>query len=104
MKHFLAGLAVAACCTANPSLSMAQECMLGEVSWFAGTFAPRNWAQANGQMLSVSSHQALFSILGTRYGGDGRTTFSLPNVPPIEASRTTVMPIICIVGIYPSRN
>lgn len=57
-----------------------QECMLGEVKWFAGNFAPRNWALANGQLLAISQNEALFSIFGTTYGGDGRTTFRLPSL------------------------
>lgn len=53
---------------------------IGEVQWFAGNFAPRGWAFCDGQLLPISSNQALFSILGTTYGGDGRTTFALPDV------------------------
>lgn len=56
-----------------------QECMIGEVKMFAGNFAPRNWAFANGQLLPISQNTALFSILGTIYGGDGRTTLALPD-------------------------
>lgn len=47
---------------------------------FAGNFAPRNWAFCNGQLLSIAQNTALFSILGTTYGGDGRTTFGLPDL------------------------
>lgn len=43
-------------------------------------FAPRGWAFCNGQLLSIASYSALFSLLGTQYGGDGRTTFALPNL------------------------
>ena len=46
---------------------------------FAGTFAPRGWAFCDGQLLAVSQNDALFSLLGTIYGGDGRTTFGLPD-------------------------
>ncbi|MBO6606873.1 phage tail protein [Psychroserpens sp.] len=53
---------------------------IGEVKLFAGNFAPRGWAFCNGQMLPISNHNALFSILGTTYGGDGRTTFALPDL------------------------
>ncbi len=53
---------------------------IGQVILFAGTFAPRNWAFCNGQLLAIASNQALFSILGTTYGGDGRTTFALPDL------------------------
>jgi len=47
---------------------------------FAGNFAPRGWAFCDGQLLAVSSNDALFSLLGTIYGGDGRTTFGLPDL------------------------
>lgn len=53
--------------------------MLGGMCVFAGNFAPRGWALANGQLMPISENQALFSILGTTYGGDGRTTFALPD-------------------------
>ncbi len=57
-----------------------QEGFLGEVRLFAGNFAPRGWAFCDGQLLAISSNSALFSILGTTYGGDGRTTFGLPDL------------------------
>ena len=47
---------------------------------FAGNFAPRGWAMAQGQHLSISQNTALFSILGTTYGGNGQTTFALPDL------------------------
>ena len=56
------------------------EDMLGIVKLFAGNFAPRGWAFCDGQLLPISQYNALFSILGTIYGGDGRTTFALPDL------------------------
>lgn len=56
------------------------EPFIGEVTLFAGNFAPRGWAFCHGQLLPISSNSALFSILGTTYGGDGRTTFGLPDL------------------------
>ncbi len=53
---------------------------IGEIRMFAGNYAPRGWAFCNGQLLAISQHQTLFSILGTTYGGDGRTTFGLPDL------------------------
>lgn len=53
---------------------------IGEIIMFGGNFAPRGWALCDGQLLPISSHSALFSILGTTYGGDGRTTFALPDL------------------------
>lgn len=52
---------------------------IGEIMLFAGDFAPRGWADCNGQLVSVAQFPALFSILGATWGGDGRTTFALPD-------------------------
>ncbi len=54
------------------------EPFIGEIRMFAATFAPRGWAFCNGQLLAISQNEALFSLFGTVYGGDGRTTFALP--------------------------
>ena len=54
--------------------------MIGQTILFAGNFAPRGWAFCEGQTLQISQNTALFSILGTTYGGDGRTTFMLPDL------------------------
>ncbi|MDV6250358.1 phage tail protein [Vibrio sp. EA2] len=52
---------------------------IGSMCVFAGNFAPRGWAFAHGQLLPIAQYSALFSIVGTTYGGDGRTTFALPD-------------------------
>jgi microcystin-dependent protein len=59
---------------------MGIEPFLGEVRLFAFTFPPKGWAVCNGQLLAINSNAALFSILGTTYGGNGVTTFALPNL------------------------
>lgn len=56
------------------------EGTIGEVRMFAANFAPRTWAYCQGQILSIASNTALFSILGTQYGGNGTSTFALPNL------------------------
>jgi len=56
------------------------EPFIGQIIQFAGNFAPRGWALCDGQLLPIASYSALFSILGTTYGGDGRTTFGLPDM------------------------
>lgn len=56
------------------------EATLGEITMFGGNFAPRGWAFCDGQLLSINAYQSLFSLLGTNYGGDGRTTFGLPDL------------------------
>ena len=59
---------------------MPVEPFIGLIKMFGGNFAPRGWAFCDGQLLQVSSNTALFSILGTVYGGDGRVTFGLPDM------------------------
>ena len=53
---------------------------IGQIIMFGGTFAPRGWAFCDGQLLPIASNTALFSIIGTYYGGDGRTTLGLPDL------------------------
>lgn len=52
----------------------------GEIQMFGGIFAPRGWALCDGQLLAINENEALFTLLGTTYGGDGRTTFGLPDL------------------------
>ena len=60
--------------------SVGPDPYIGAIGWFGGNFAPRDWALCEGQLLPISQNQALFSILGTSFGGDGRTTFALPDM------------------------
>jgi microcystin-dependent protein len=58
----------------------AQDQFVGEIRLFPFNFAPRGWAKCEGQLLSISQNTALFSLLGTTYGGDGKSTFALPDL------------------------
>lgn len=62
------------------------EGMIGEIRLFAGNFAPKNWSFCNGATIQIAANTALFSILGTTYGGNGTTNFQLPNL----MSRTAI--------------
>lgn len=53
---------------------------IGEIRMFGGNFAPQGWAFCNGQLIPISENDALFNLIGTTYGGDGQTTFALPNL------------------------
>ena len=81
------------------------ECTLGDV-WLTAiaTFGPG--IPADGRLLSIAQYTALFSLLGTTYGGDGRTTFALPDlrdVAPRSADGRSLNYVICVFGIFPSR-
>jgi len=56
------------------------EQYVGEIRMFAGNYAPQDWAFCEGQILNISEHQMLFAILGATYGGNGHTTFALPDL------------------------
>ncbi len=80
---------------------------IGEIRAFGFNFAPRGWAQCDGQLMPISQNQALFALIGTTYGGDGRTTFALPNLRTsgIPAGTGITVPYcIALQGIFPSRD
>jgi microcystin-dependent protein len=79
------------------------EPFLGQIGLFPYTFAPRGWASCEGQLLSISSSTALFSLLGTTFGGDGQTNFALPDLRNKEPA-PGVGYYIALSGIYPSRE
>ena len=84
-----------------------EEALMAEVKLFAGNFPPVNWGFCQGQVLAINGNTGLFSLLGVQYGGDGRTTFNLPNLAPLTplgADQTPINYIICVQGIYPQRH
>ncbi|MDO6595505.1 tail fiber protein [Oceanihabitans sp. 2_MG-2023] len=72
---------------------------IAQIIMFGGNFAPRGWALCNGQLLDISQNTALFSLLGTTYGGDGRTTFGLPDLRgrvPVHAGNGPGLPSVSL--------
>lgn len=65
---------------AMPQKAQAQDGYIGEIRAFGFTFCPRGWTEADGDLLAINANTALFSLFGTIYGGDGRTTFGLPDL------------------------
>jgi microcystin-dependent protein len=71
------------------------EPFIAEIRMFASTYAPKGWSFCNGQLLPISQNQALFSLLGTAYGGDGQKTFALPDLRsrvPVHAGTGDKLP------------
>lgn len=98
---------------------MTPESFIGSIDEFAGSYAPRGWMNCDGRQLSTAQYQALFSILGTAYGGNGITTFALPDQRPFADDKQSdtghhrrvdwtelglPRKCICVDGIYPSRD
>lgn len=77
--------------------------LLGEIELFPYTFVPMGWMLCNGTILQVMQSQALFSLIGNKFGGNGSTTFAIPNLlndTPVAGMNY----YICISGIYPTRD
>jgi microcystin-dependent protein len=83
--------------------AQAQQFYLSQIIELGANFCPIGFAPTNGQILSIQQNTALFSLLGTSYGGDGISTFALPHlVPPLTVSRQPTILCIALQGIYPS--
>jgi microcystin-dependent protein len=84
------------------------EPYLGSLLLVPYNFAPRGWAFCQGQIMPISQNTALFSLIGTTYGGDGVTNFALPNLTGdkamTDASGAALNWIIALAGVYPSRD
>lgn len=76
---------------------------IGEISLFAFNFTPMGWMSCEGQILNIAQNQALFSLIGATYGGNGTTTFALPNLKGAEPL-PNMKYYIAVQGLYPSRN
>ena len=79
------------------------EGTLGEVRYFAGSqwYLPKGWMFCQGQTRQIASNTALYSIIGTQYGGDGKKTFKLPSMGSLQQG---IRPIICVDGVVPERS
>jgi Phage Tail Collar Domain len=108
MRTFSLGLvaAVLGCAMClNPHTARAQDAYLGEIRTFAFTFCPRGWAPLNGQLQAIAQNTALFSLLGTNYGGNGTTNFAYPTAKPIfTATGFPFTLCMAVEGIFPPRN
>jgi microcystin-dependent protein len=92
--------------------------MLGSISTFAGEYAPKGYLNCDGQLLPIASNNALYAVIGTTYGGDGKVNFALPDLRPFAndgqpdtGHRRRVdwnelgipRQVICVAGYFPSR-
>jgi len=79
--------------------------IIGMIHLFAGNFAPKGYMYCDGTLLQVNQYTALFSLVGTLYGGNGKTNFALPLIDPVNSQMadSQLRYIICVDGIYPSR-
>ena len=107
MKTFLlAASTVMASVTALPVLAGSNP-FLGEIETYAFNFCPVGWLPLDGRLMPINQNQALFSLLGTTYGGDGKTTFALPlgkAVFTLSSGSPQFKQCIAVQGIFPSQN
>jgi microcystin-dependent protein len=81
--------------------------MLGEIRLLPFTFAPVGWLACQGQVLNIEENAALFSLLGTMFGGDGQRTYALPDLrahSPLSGIDGPIGYCICVNGVFPSRD
>ncbi len=76
---------------------------LGAIRLFPWDFEMEGWLKCQGQVLSIEQNEALFSLMGTKFGGDGCRNFMLPNLPDIQTNEGALSYYIAMQGIYPSR-
>ncbi|HKD23254.1 MAG TPA: tail fiber protein [Rhizomicrobium sp.] len=79
---------------------------VGQVMIFSGNFCPMGWVPMEGQLLPISQYVVLFNIVGTTYGGDGKTNFALPKAKPFTTfgGKQTLMQCIAYLGVFPART
>jgi microcystin-dependent protein len=105
MRKFLIALVLSGGALAQSASSAKAQMYLGDVATFAFGFCPLGWAEANGQLLQIAEYDALFALIGTQYGGDGQTTFALPNARTAVTLTTgaTLIQCVSLAGVFPSR-
>lgn len=79
------------------------DALIGSIYLFPYNFTPSGWLSCEGQVLTITQYQALFALIGATYGGDGRTTFAVPNLKGAEPL-PTMKYYIALSGIFPSRS
>lgn len=107
MKRFLVSVllgAILAFTQANDSVAAGTEPYLSEITVFAGRYAPRGYAFCDGRRLPITQNQALYALVGSEYGGDGRTYFNLPDLREAESKLNGARYIIAVSGLYPPSN
>ena len=93
------------------STSGGGDCLLGEIKLFSNNIIPRGFLPAEGQTLQINQYQTLFSLIGFKYGGDGQSTFNLPDLRNVEPTHRTpegvevdVNYAICVIGNFPPND
>ncbi len=76
---------------------------MGQIALFPFGFAPMYWMSCQGQILNITAYAALYSLIGTQFGGNGSTTFALPNLSN-ASPQAGMQYYICTAGLYPSRS
>jgi microcystin-dependent protein len=79
------------------------DCLIGQIELFPYNFTPMGWLPCEGQMLNIQQYQALYSLIGKTYGGNGSTTFALPNLKGAEPL-PQMKYYIATQGLYPERQ
>lgn len=94
-------------CVSGTSGAQAQSVspFVGEIRTFSFSFCPFGWLATNGQTVSITSYNTLFQLIGTKYGGDGVSTFGLPNTKIVQTvNKVKLTQCIAYLGVFPSQG
>ncbi len=104
MRSYLA-LAAVAMMSCTGAAQAGENPFVGEIETYAFNFCPSGWLPTNGALLQISQYTVLFDLLGTKYGGDGTTTFGVPNTRPVHTKgRPLLTQCMAYLGIFPSQD
>jgi microcystin-dependent protein len=106
MKLAYSAVAALALLTASSTMALAgTDAYIGEITTVAFNYCPTGTIPANGQILPISANQALFSLLGATYGGDGRTNFAVPSIAPVKTLQgPPLTSCIVVQGYFPDHR
>jgi microcystin-dependent protein len=89
-------------CVFGGARAQAVSPFVGEIETFSFSFCPNGWLPTNGQLVSTTTYNVLFNLIGTKYGGDGVTTFALPNTRVVQTvNKVKLTQCISYLGVFP---
>ncbi len=90
-------------CASGAANAQAVSPFVGEIETFSFSFCPNGWLPANGQLVSITTYNTLYNLIGTKYGGDGVSTFAVPNMRVVQTVNKVKLTVcISYLGVFPS--
>ncbi len=101
----IAAAALFVACLSSGAQAQSVSPFVGEICTFSFSFCPVGWLPTDGRLLSISPYSTLFNLIGTKYGGDGVSTFALPQTKVVQTvNKVKMTQCIAYLGVYPSQG